>query len=377
LPIEPANGKEPKEMSDITRTVHEAMRLMKTGDLRAATQAIQRGLRGGAQPSHAASQPTVCGAVAAADVEGEYRVVPDRPGDVPGGRAPSWESVHGFKCDAGAMQYKLFIPEALGDAPPPLIVMLHGCTQSPDDFARGTRMNALAQERGYVVAYPAQSKSRNPRNCWSWFLSENQRRGCGEAAIIAELTRQLVKAHGLDERRVYIAGLSAGGAMAAVLGSTYPELYAAIGVHSGLPVGAAHDIPSAFAAMKDGPRGSFTAGTASQVPAIVFHGDGDTTVDPGNGAAVIAQSIGAANAVGEAGAAAGRQTVERGSVSGGREYTRTLFTHPDGSVAAEQWVVHGAPHAWSGGDPAGSYTDPLGPDASGHMLRFFSGFRRG
>lgn len=360
-------------MSNITRTVHEAMRLMKTGDLHAATQAIQLGLRGGAQPSHAAPKPTVSGA-AATDVEGEYRVVSDRQDDAPGAGAPSWESVHGFKCAAGAMQYKLFIPEGLGDAPPPLIVMLHGCTQSPDDFARGTRMNALARAHGYVVAYPAQSKSRNPRKCWSWFLSENQQRGRGEAAIIAELTRHLVRAHGLDERRVYIAGLSAGGAMAAVLGSTYPELYAAIGVHSGLPVGAAHDIPSAFAAMKEGPRNSFAA---SQVPAIVFHGDGDTTVDPGNGAAVIAQSIGGANAVGAAGTAAGRQTVERGSVSGGRAYTRTLFTHPDGSAAAEQWVVHGAPHAWSGGDPAGSYTDPLGPDASGHMVRFFSSFRRG
>jgi poly(hydroxyalkanoate) depolymerase family esterase len=363
-------------MSNITRTVHEAMRLMKTGDLRAATRAIQLGLRGGAQPSHAASQPTVSGA-ATKDVEGEYRVIPDRPGNVPGARAPSWESVHGFKCDAGAIQYKLFIPEGLGDALPPLIVMLHGCTQSPDDFARGTRMNALAREHGYVVAYPAQSKSRNPRKCWSWFLGENQQRGRGEAAIIAELTRYLVKAHGLDERRVYIAGLSAGGAMAAVLGSTYPELYAAIGVHSGLPVGAAHDIPSAFAAMKEGPRGSFAQGQpASRVPAIVFHGDGDTTVDPGNGAAVIAQSIGAAGPVGEVNAATARQTVERGTVPGGREYTRTLFTQPDGSAAAEQWVVHGAPHAWSGGDPAGSYTDPSGPDASRHMLRFFSGFRR-
>jgi poly(hydroxyalkanoate) depolymerase family esterase len=365
-------------MSDITRTVHEAMRLMKTGDLRAATHAIQRGLRGGAQPSHAASQPTVSGAVAAADVEGEYRVVPDRPGDVPGARAPSWESVHGFKCDAGAMQYKLFLPEGLGDAPPPLIVMLHGCTQSPDDFARGTRMNALARERGYAVAYPAQSQSRNPRKCWSWFLGENQQRGRGEAAIIAELTRHLVKAHGLDERRVYIAGLSAGGAMAAVLASTYPELYTAVGVHSGLPVGAAHDIPSAFAAMKDGPRGAFTGRQCtSQVPAIVFHGDADVTVDPGNGAAVIAQSIGAAGSASGADATATNATVERGTVSGGRDYTRTIFTHPDGRVAAEQWVVHGAPHAWSGGDPAGSYTDPWGPDASAHMLRFFSGFRRG
>jgi poly(hydroxyalkanoate) depolymerase family esterase len=367
-------------MSNITRTVQEAMRIMKTGDLRAATQAIQHGLRGGAEPAHATRQPGAPGEAGAEvegeyrEIEGEYRVVPDRPGDVPA-KAPAWDSVHRFTCGAGALHYKLFIPEGRGDAPPPLIVMLHGCTQSPDDFARGTRMNALAQEHGYVIAYPAQAQSRNPRKCWNWFRSQDQQRGRGEPAIIAGLTRHLVQVHGLDEHRVYIAGLSAGGAMAGVLASAYPDLYAAIGVHSGLPVGAAQDVPSAFAAMKGGPPGSVAGGQpARQVPAIVFHGDGDTTVDPCNGAAVIAQCIGAASAAVEAGIATA-VTVERGSVPGGHDYTRTIFKNPDGSVAAEQWVVHGAAHAWSGGDPAGSYTDPSGPDASRHMLRFFSGFR--
>jgi poly(hydroxyalkanoate) depolymerase family esterase len=364
-------------MTNIARTVQEAMRLMKTGDLRAATQAIQLGLRGGAEPVHAARQspdPRAAGA----EVEGEYRVVPDRPGDdVPGAKAPPWNSVHRFTCGAGAIHHKLFVPEGLGDVPPPLLLMLHGCTQSPEDFARGTRMNALAQEHGYVVAYPAQSNSKNPRKCWNWFRSDHQQRGRGEPAIIAGLTRHLVRVYGLDERRVYIAGLSAGGAMAAVLASTYPELYAAIGVHSGLPAGAAHDVSSAFAAMKEGP-GASLAGlpVASRVPVVVFHGDGDATVDPCNGAAVIAQCIGAADSASQAGAMAENATVEHGAVPGGRDYTRTIFTNPDGSVAAEQWVVHGAPHAWSGGDPAGSYTDPAGPDASTHMLRFFSRFRR-
>jgi poly(hydroxyalkanoate) depolymerase family esterase len=336
-------------------------------------------------------EPAVSG-VKAGWIEGQYRVLPDVPGDAeetPGTSEPTDHSPREgpdgdfrdgrFTCDAGGMQYKLFIPAGLGAAAPPLIVMLHGCTQSPDDFARGTRMNALAQEHGYVVVYPAQARSKNASKCWNWFRSRDQQRGQGEPAIIAALTRHLVKTHGLDERRVYVAGLSAGGAMAAVLASTYPDVYAAIGVHSGLPFGAAHDLPSAFAAMKQG-AGLSSAGIPparmDPVPAIVFHGDRDTTVDPCNGAAVIAQCMGTTASVPDAEPDATRGTVERGSIPGGRTYTRTIFKNADGSVAAEQWVVHGAGHAWFGGDPAGSYTDPSGPDASEHMLRFFSACAR-
>lgn len=378
-------------MSNLSRTMQEAMRLMRTGDLRAATHAIQRSLQGRREPSHATTQSVASGATDAC-IEGQYRVVPDAPNDPKhtvgtmeppdrdGNKAPAGVFLdHRFTCDAGAMHYKLFIPSGLGDAPPPLIVMLHGCTQSPDDFARGTRMNALAQEHGYVVAYPAQAQSKNASKCWNWFRSHDQQRGRGEPAIIAALTRHLAKVHGLDERRVYVAGLSAGGAMAAVLGSTYPDVYAAIGVHSGLPVGAAHDLPSAFAAMKQGastpPAGVQTA-YMDRVPSIVFHGDADTTVDPCNGEAVIAQCIGTPASMRGAESDAVHATVERGSVPGGRTYTRTVFKNPDGSVTAEQWVVHGAAHAWFGGDPAGSYTDPSGPDASKHMLRFFSACAR-
>ncbi len=369
-------------------SLHEAMRLMQTGDLHAATQAIQRGVRDGAEPTDTATQ----GGTSASSVDwikGEYRVIRDAPGDAvagPGTCAPT----HGhrmqesdgefrdarFTCDAGAMDYKLFIPAGLNvGVAAPLIVMLHGCTQSPDDFARGTRMNALAQESGYVVAYPAQSKGKNAGKCWNWFRSEDQRRDQGEPGIIAALTRHLVKTHGLDARRVFAAGLSAGGAMAAVLASTYADVYAAIGVHSGLPFGAAHDLPSAFAAMKQGVRVPSPAGSPARidpVPAIVFHGDRDTTVNACNGAAVIAQCVGATSPVRDAISGA----VESGSVPGGRAFTRTTFKNSDGSLAAEEWVVHGAGHAWFGGDPAGSYTDPSGPDASAHMLRFFSACAR-
>jgi poly(hydroxyalkanoate) depolymerase family esterase len=375
---------------DMNRTMQETMRLMRAGDLYAATLAIQRGLRGAESP-HTGMETAGWGARASC-IEGQYRVVPDSDGDIPQtpGTTEAPEdapdkgldgefSDHRFTCDAGSMHYKIFIPAAVGAAAPPLIVMLHGCTQSPDDFARGTRMNALAREHGYVVAYPAQAKSKNASKCWNWFRSRDQQRGQGEPAILAALTRHLVKAHGLDERRVYVAGLSAGGAMAAVLASTYPDVYAAIGVHSGLPFGVAHDLPSAFAAMKQG-AGKANPGVlparVQPVPAIVFHGDRDMTVDPCNGAAVIEQCTGTAGSMGEAEAHATRTTVERGSVPGGRSYTRTIFTNTAGSVVAEQWLVHGAGHAWFGGDVSGSYTDPSGPDASEHMLRFFSACAR-
>lgn len=372
-------------INSLNRTMQEAMQLMQTGDLHAATRAIQRSLQARHDPSDATRQSNS----SASDdpcIEGQYRVVTDaqnsreqtrtmepRERGANGSQPAGTFLNHRFSCDVGVMDYKLFIPSGLCEAPP-LIVMLHGCTQTPDDFARGTRMNALAQEHGYVVAYPAQTQSKNASKCWNWFRSQDQQRGQGEPALIAALARHLAKAHELDERRLYVAGLSAGGAMAAVLGSTYPDVFAAIGVHSGLPFGVAHDLPSAFAAMKQGasasPAGVRTS-NINPVPAIVFHGDRDTTVDPCNGEAVIAQCIGT-----DAEPDAARATVERGSVPGGHSYTRNVFRNPDGSVTAEQWVVHGAAHAWFGGDPAGSYTDPSGPDASKLMLRFFSGYIR-
>jgi poly(hydroxyalkanoate) depolymerase family esterase len=370
-------------MTKLNRTMQEAMRLMQTGDLRAATHLIQRSLEH-RDPTQPQSPPAASGPTDAC-IEGQYKVVPEAANDPKhtvgtmkssqrdGQKPPEGVFLnHHFKCEAGVMDYKLFIPGGLGNAPP-LLVMLHGCTQSPDDFARGTRMNVLAQQHGYVVAYPAQAKGKNASKCWNWFRSQDQQRGQGEPAIIAALTRYLAETHGLDERSLYVAGLSAGGAMAAVLAKTYPDLYAAIGVHSGLPFGVAHDLPSALAAMKQGAggraSGKWTAYT-HRVPTIVFHGDQDTTVDPCNGEAIIAQCIGDSPSTPSAEFL--HRTVEHGSVPGGRTYTRTVYKNSDGSVTAERWVVHGGAHAWSGGDPGGSYTDPSGPDASNQMLRFFS-----
>ena len=369
------------------QAMQEAMRLMQTGDLLAATQAIQRGLHGGQNEPAPPSASSHRDGQAEQFIEGCFRHVPDSTGASP--HAPESEDqhrpdprgqddgefrLHRFICDAGAMDYKLFVPSGLDAAPAPVIVMLHGCTQSVDDFALGTRMNGLAQEHGYVIAYPIQPQSKNASKCWNWFRSQDQRRGQGEPGVIAALARDLVQRHGFDARRVYVAGLSAGGAMAAVLGATYPDVFAAIGVHSGLPFGIASDLPSAFAAMKQGGRGtqrSLSPALTDPVPAIVFHGDRDTTVHCGNGAAVIAQCTGL-----DASPSHRQTTVERGAVPNGRSYTRTMFRDPTGMVVAEQWVVHGAGHAWSGGHPAGSYTDPRGPDASEQMVRFFSSHRR-
>jgi poly(hydroxyalkanoate) depolymerase family esterase len=251
-----------------------------------------------------------------------------------------------------------------------LIVMLHGGTQTPDDFAAGTRMNLIAEEETCLVVYPAQPSHANPAKCWNWFRSDDQRRGRGEPSLIAGITRQVMNDYSVDPQRVYVGGLSAGAAAAAVMGATYPDLYAAIGVHSGLAFGVADDLISAFAAMRQGGfECSSEFGEASAVfqdertvPTIVFHGDRDAIVHPRNADNVIARSMKIKN---------WQKKVHRGQVPGGHAYTRTIHTDENGRAILEQWCIHGAGNAWSGGSPAGSYTDPRGPDAAREMLRFF------
>ena len=368
-------------MTKLNPSLQNAMRLMQSGDLHAATRAIQQGLGAGTSPSSRVDDTVAAsGTRAPLDViDGEFTIV-NRVDPAPhrnDASKPTPANTSGFDArtfvgDVGELGYKLYIPAELDTANAPLLLMLHGCTQSADDFARGTHMNALADTHGYVVAYPEQNATRNANRCWNWFRSSDQTRDGGEPALLAALTRQLIATHGLDKRRVYVAGLSAGGAMAAVLANTHSDVFAAIGVHSGLPIGLASDVPSAFAAMRNGGqrhKASASNHTARPVPAIVFHGDKDATVHPGNGHGVIAQSLADH---GVKAAAAKGASVERGTSPGGRGYTRTVYRLDDGSVAAEHWVIEGAGHAWSGGDASGSYTDPNGPDASEHMLRFFS-----
>jgi len=264
---------------------------------------------------------------------------------------------------AGSRAYKLYIPSGYAGQALPLIVMLHGCTQSSEDFAAGTRMNAIAEEHTCLVAYPEQSAAANASRCWNWFRPGDQQRDQGEPSLIAGITRQVMRNYPVDSQRVYVAGLSAGGAAATIMGMTYPELYSAVGVHSGLAFGVASDLPSAFAAMHQGTGGmAMVEGRERIVPTIVFHGDRDTIVHPRNGDHVIAQSK----------ITSSMQTqVHRGRVPGGHAYTRTLYTDAGGRAVLERWDVHGAGHAWSGGSPAGTYTDPQGPDAAREMLRFF------
>jgi poly(hydroxyalkanoate) depolymerase family esterase len=373
----------------LSKTMQEAMRLMQAGDLGAATVAIQRGLSGvedrsdfaAAYAGEEAIKPAIDSQCRVLDVS-EHETTADQqePPREARGRGDERFQQHSFTCAAGLRQYKLFIPRGQEATQLPLLVMLHGCTQSPDDFARGTRMNQLADEEGYYVVYPAQSVRDNPTKCWNWFKAAHQGRDRGEPAIIAELTRHLLQMHRIDSARVYVAGLSAGAAMALILARTYPDIFAAVGIHSGLPYGSAHDVPSAFAAMKQGcgisqSHNIRNRAVGESVPVIVFHGDRDVVVNAHNGDIVIAQSVatlGDSPWDGDSYGEKSQKRVEHGVVPGGYSYTRTMVQDSQGRVLAEQWLVHGAGHAWFGGDPAGSYTDPKGPDASAEMLRFFA-----
>jgi poly(hydroxyalkanoate) depolymerase family esterase len=270
---------------------------------------------------------------------------------------------------AGTRTYKLYIPSGYRGQALPLVVMLHGCTQTPEDFAAGTRMNVLAERELFLVVYPAQAITANQSKCWNWFKATDQHRDHGEPSILAGITRHIMSTYQVDAQRVYVAGLSAGGAMAAVMGMSYPDLYAAIGVHSGLAYGVAHDLPSALAAMQHGgPTAAQdsrfpAAGTGARVvPTIVFHGDRDTTVHHCNGDQVLAQSVAGANLRCEPVTTQARD---------GHAYTQFIYYDANDYAVMEQWLVHGAGHGWSGGSPNGSFTDPRGPDASQEMVRFF------
>ena len=294
---------------------------------------------------------------------------------------------HEFSNRAGTRAYKLYVPARVGHSPP-MLLMLHGCTQSADDFAMGTRMNQLAEEHGFVVVYPEQATSANPSKCWSWFHAQDQVRDGGEPSLIAGITRAVAERQGVDPRRIFVAGLSAGAAMAVILGETYPELFAGVGAHSGLPYGCAQDIPSALTAMKGGRSGLAgvrnTAGStqaprgklACAVPIIVFHGDRDRTVQHANSIEIIRQAANAHAAQVGDGDAVARISTESGTSLGGRRYSRAVHADAEGQPHIEAWTVHGAGHAWSGGSASGSFTDGKGPDASAEMVRFFLALRR-
>ena len=412
-------------MNPLLRKIIAASRLTRQGRLADATALIQRALAPAAEPRTQARRAapeaeaeivdaevvevvdddgTADAAEAVEIVDGGGAVVEGDADDVVEGDEPAPSTVadvrpakparrsagrfvaSSFTGADGTRGFKVFVPAGFEGEALPLVVMLHGCSQDPDDFAAGTRMNALAQEVGFVVLYPEQGPRSNAHKCWNWFSPRDQGRGAGEPALLAGMTRHILQTHSIDHDRVFVAGLSAGGAMAAILAREYADVFAAAGVHSGVAPGAAHDVQSAFAVMSAGPGGASDLASALMAtllpsaapppapaatsrpgaPLIVFHGDADRTVVAANGDTVVAAALGDQPAVatsedGRAGARSFRRTVWRRDGAAG-----------DAPSVVEHWVVHGGGHAWAGGSAAGSFADPDGPDATREMLRFFA-----
>jgi poly(hydroxyalkanoate) depolymerase family esterase len=321
-------------------SMQDAMKLLRTRGPREAATALQRALGG--------------------QVQQAPRTYQAPQADAPAVQPPGTFTTHSFANAAGYRGYKLYVPKTYNGQPSPLVVMLHGCTQDADDFAAGTQMNALAERDGCIVVYPVQPQGANASKCWNWFKPADQRRDSGEPSLIAGITRDVMAKHAVDPARVFVAGLSAGGAMAAIMVRAYPELYAAACVHSGLAAGSARDLPSALAAMRGGKASRARGAEAPKRPLIVFHGDADATVHPSN-AAELLRGFGAQATVFD--------DAPR-TEAGKRTSTVERMKSADG-VDAELWLIHGAPHAWAGGSARGSYTDASGPDASAAMMRFF------
>lgn len=385
----------------------DALRLVRGGHLRAATQVIQESLRRTPPARPSPSTPTPQALLLEQEIEDAVftdqapsapprETAPNAAADRPAARAkaPTASPVVDAPLPSQArrgiptpplarraprnfvpqtapshLDYRLALPDANG-SPRPMLLMLHGCKQDAADFARGTGMERTAVERGYIVVYPEQAAAANPSRCWNWFRPQDQLRGHGEPAAIMRIVDEVIANHPVDATRIYVAGLSAGAAMAVILAANYPERFAAVGAHSGLPYAAAGNVPSAFSAMRGGgvaPTLPASGGTTPAfVPLLVLHGDGDTTVAPRNADQLLAQWLASAPD-------ATQWSVGESAATGpGRPARRTTWRAKDGRSMLEHWQIAGAGHAWSGGDRGGSFTDPAGPDASAILLEFFA-----
>jgi poly(hydroxyalkanoate) depolymerase family esterase len=352
----------------------QALNLTKAGRLAEATQLIQRTLGSPTTPYSGSGPgpkalPHSFGAPHNMQVPLQNRPMLPQQAPPPGSLGSGVLLDKTFANASGARRYKVYVPPDCPDQGVPVIVMLHGGTQPVLDYAAGTGMNRLADLHHFLVVYPEQDARANPMRYWNWFRPQDQRTGTGEPALIAGITEQVISDYNVDADKVFIVGFSAGAAMAVVMAATYPQLYAAAGVHSGLPYGSAHDVPSAFALMRGTSPSS--RGAVLRLPLIVFHGDHDEIVNVVNASHIRQQRVGISGAL----TAVGGVQVTDGAVPGGHRYTQTTYSDDDGGLL-EQWIVHGAGHAWSGGTPGCSYTDPLGPDASAEMVRFFSAYGR-
>ena len=369
--------------------MRDALSMVRKANVATATSIIKAALLGGfARPNHSKTRSVSIskGASSAADAErrplGEairalrnakssfHRAATKPDAGSPsntGGANPGGEgefSSHTFAFKGGNLSYMLYVPPHVAGRDLALVLMLHGCNQNPRDFANGTQMNRIADEFGLIIAYPEQPRTANMSGCWNWFDGKHQKRGSGEPEMLAGLAQKLAVEFDIEATRVFAAGLSAGGAMAEILASTYPQEFAAVGIHSGLPYGAANSVMSAFGAMKGKTRmvRQTSAKPHHVSRKIIFHGASDATVHPSNGERIAKRTHELSNEL--------NQSVSTVDING-RKVTRTLIDDNKGRRMTEHWVVKGGGHAWFGGSNQGSYTETKGPDASREMVRFF------
>lgn len=311
----------------------------------------------------------------------------------PAGEKAGMVERHSYTNEAGTREYRLYVPSKLKhDAP--VVVYLHGCTQTADDAALGTRYDELAEREGFLAVYPEQDPAANGSRCWNWFLPDHQQRGGGEPSIIAGITTEVVNRFRADPGRVFVVGASAGGAMSGIMAASYPDLYAAAGILAAPAYGGA-DLTGdlAYAAMGD---------RARAIPVIIFQGTADLLVNYPLGRTALTQWLGtndladdgerngSVSAVPEVENRSFEQQPQPGSgdpcipppssfpcangvVGFQDEYPHTIerYRDADGNVLVEFWSIHGLGHAFPGGDPQGSFVDPLGPDVRAAAYDFF------